>query len=383
VCAHLAPLIRRELIYDYHTLPLDLDRLLHALGHINGLVAVERGAGTGAEVHAAQTTKMVGASTALAGVAEAIRKVARSQAPVLIHGESGTGKELVARAIHDGSSRSSGPFVAVNCAALPPSLIGSELFGHEKGAFTGALMRRIGRIETAGGGTLFLDEIGDLPLEFQGHFLRFLQERTIDRVGGTTPIEVDARVLAATHVDLAKAQTEGRFREDLFYRLNVLMIELPPLRERGGDVELLAKHYLDRFSRELGRPLLGFRENALQAIRAHPWPGNVRELISSIQRAAVMAEGKWVSATDLGLDHKQAQATISRSTLQEARAELEKRLIREALDASGQTVQAAARRLGVSRMTFYRMLERYGLSTEKSAEGSVVPASPDEGADDD
>ena len=271
-CAHLAPLIRRELIYDYHTLPLDLDRLLHALGHINGLVAVERGDGAGKIARAAPTTKMVGSSPALVRVAEAIRKVARSQAPVLIHGESGTGKELAARAIHDGSSRAGAPFVAVNCAALPPSLIGSELFGHEKGAFTGALTRRIGRIETAAGGTLFLDEIGDLPLELQGHFLRFLQERTIDRIGGTTPIEIDARVLAATHVNLAKAQTEGRFREDLFYRLNVLTIELPPLRERGGDLELLAKHYLDRFSRELGRPLLGFRENALQAIRSHPWP---------------------------------------------------------------------------------------------------------------
>jgi DNA-binding NtrC family response regulator len=370
----LAPLIRRDLIYDYHTLPLDLDRLLHCLGHISGLVAVERDlAYTPAPP---LTTEMVGRSPAIRRVGKMVDKIARAPAPVLIRGESGTGKELVARALHHRSARAAGPFVPVNCAALPPSLIGSELFGHEKGAFTGALARKIGRIETADGGTLFLDEIGDLPLELQGHFLRFLQEQTIDRLGGTTPIKVDVRVVAATHVDLTRAQSEGRFREDLFYRLNVLSIELPPLRERGDDVELLAEHYLKRFGRELGRPLIGFRDGALQALRAYPWPGNVRELISCVQRAAVMAEGRWVTVADLGLGAARSEESARRPTLQEARAELEKRLIQDALQLSGQNVQAAARQLGVSRMTLYRLLDRYGLGIERDGERPARPASP-------
>ena len=306
--AQLAPLIQRELIYDYHTLPLDLDRLLVTLGHISGLVTIERSAGSQVRPLPGQGTAMVGTSPAMLAVHAAIDKIARSEASALIQGESGTGKELVARAIHERSRRARGPFVALNCAALPPSLIGSELFGHEKGAFTGAVVRKIGRIEAANGGSLFLDEIGDLPLELQGHFLRFLQERTIDRVGGTSPIEVDVRVIAATNIDLAKAQAEGRFREDLFYRVNVLTIELPPLSRRGNDIELLARYYLERFARELRRPMLGFRDSALRAMRAYAWPGNVRELISCTQRAAVMAEGRWVTIADLGLDEHRAVA---------------------------------------------------------------------------
>jgi DNA-binding NtrC family response regulator len=309
---------------------------------------------------------MVGTSPAMAAVEAAIAKIARSNASALVHGESGTGKELVARAIHERSARAGGPFIAVNCAALPPSLIGSELFGHERGAFTGALARKIGRIEAANGGSLFLDEIGDLPLEQQGHFLRFLQERTIDRLGGMAPIKVDVRVIAATNVDLAKAQAEGRFREDLFYRLNVLTIELPPLSQRGDDVELLAHYYLERFARELRRPMLGFRDTALRAMRAYPWPGNVRELISCTQRAAVMAEGRWVTAADLGLEGVEPSLE-DRPTLQKARAELEQRLVREALEQNGHSVQAAARQLGVSRMTLYRLLERYDIAVQRPA----------------
>jgi DNA-binding NtrC family response regulator len=360
----LAPLIQRELIYDYHTLPLDLDRLLFTLGHINGLVTIERSAAIQHRPQPRQGAPMVGTSPAMAAVEAAIAKIARSNASALVHGESGTGKELVARAIHERSARAGGPFVAVNCAALPPSLIGSELFGHEKGAFTGALVRKIGRIEAANGGSLFLDEIGDLPLEQQGHFLRFLQERTIDRLVGMAPIKVYVRVIAATNVDLAKAQAEGRFREDLFYRLNVLTIELPPLSQRGDDVELLAHYYLERFARELRRPMLGFRDTALRAMRAYPWPGNVRELISCTQRAAVMAEGRWVTAADLGLEGVEPWL-VDRPTLQKARAELEQRLVREALEQNGHSVQAAARQLGVSRMTLYRLLERYDSAVQR------------------
>jgi DNA-binding NtrC family response regulator len=296
----------------------------------------------------------------------AIDKIARSDASALIQGESGTGKELVAHAIHQRSARARGPFVALNCAALPPGLIGSELFGHEKGAFTGALARKIGRIEAANGGSLFLDEIADLPLELQGHLLRFLQERTIDRIGGMGPIAVDVRVIAASNVDLAKAQAEGRFREDLFYRVNVLTIELPPLSQRGDDIELLAHYYLERFARELRRPMLGFRDSALRAMRAYAWPGNVRELISCTQRAAVMAEGRWVTIADLGLDDV-LPASPDRPTLQEARFDLERRMVQEALEQAGHSVQAAARQLGVSRMTMYRLLERYDIDMQRPA----------------
>jgi DNA-binding NtrC family response regulator len=227
-------------------------------------------------------------------------------------------------------------------------------------------MRKIGRIEAANGGSLFLDEIGDLPLELQGHLLRFLQERTIDRIGGTGPITVDVRVIAATNVDLAKAQAEGRFREDLFYRVNVLTIELPPLSQRGDDIELLAQYYLERFARELRRPMLGFRDSALRAMRAYAWPGNVRELISSTQRAAVMAEGRWVTIADLGLDDMEPSLQ-DRPTLQEARCDLERRIVREALEQTGHNVQAAARQLGVSRMTLYRLLERYDIDMQRPA----------------
>jgi DNA-binding NtrC family response regulator len=362
----LAPLIQRDLIYDYHTLPLDLDRLLVTLGHINGLVSIERAAGCGFPTQAGQGTTMVGNSPAMRAVNAAIDKIARSDASALIQGESGTGKELVARAIHERSARAGGPFVALNCAALPPGLIGSELFGHEKGAFTGAVMRKIGRIEAAAGGSLFLDEIGDLPLELQGHLLRFLQERTIDRIGGTAPIRVDVRVIAASNIDLAKAQAEGRFREDLFYRVNVLTIELPPLSQRGDDIELLGRYYLERFARELRRPMLGFRDSALRAMRAYSWPGNVRELISCTQRAAVMAEGRWVTIADLGLDAV-APPGQDRPTLQEARADLEGRMVRAALEQTGHSVQAAARQLGISRMTLYRLLERHDIGMQRPA----------------
>jgi DNA-binding NtrC family response regulator len=369
----LAPLIQRDLIYDYHTLPLDLDRLLVTLGHINGLVTIERSAGSGAWPQPGQGTAMVGNSPAMRAVNAAIDKIARSDASALIQGDSGTGKELVARAIHERSARAGGPFVALNCAALPPGLIGSELFGHEKGAFTGAVVRKIGRIEAANGGSLLLDEIGDLPIELQGHLLRFLQERTIDRIGGTRPIEVDVRVIAATNIDLAKAQAEGRFREDLFYRVNVLTIELPPLSQRGDDVELLARYYLERFARELRRPMLGFRDSALRAMRAYAWPGNVRELISCTQRAAVMAEGRWVTIADLGLDGIEPSVQ-DHPTLRQARLDLERRMAREALEQTGYSVQAAARRLGVSRMTLYRLLERYEIGVQRPA---AKPAAAD------
>jgi DNA-binding NtrC family response regulator len=310
---------------------------------------------------------MVGSSLAMLRVFETIRKFAGSDAPVLVTGESGTGKELAARAVHERSAYGKGPFVPINCAALPPTLIAAELFGYEKGAFTGATQRRIGRLEAADGGTIFLDEIGDLPIEQQSHLLRFLQERTIDRIGGTHPITVKARVIVATNVDLRDAVRAKRFREDLFYRLNVLALHLPPLRERGQDIDLIATFFLRKFAGDLGRVITGFSDEAWSLIRTHRWPGNVRELISCLRRAVVMAEKPLITPQDMGVetclglhdthDHGLRPAGAPaphRRTIDEAR-------LRQALDTNGGNVTDAARSLAVSRMTVYRLLRRFDI----------------------
>jgi DNA-binding NtrC family response regulator len=304
---------------------------------------------------------MVGNSPAMQRVYDQIRKFSTANAPVLITGESGTGKELVARALHERSAYGSGPFVAINCAALPPTLIAAELFGHEKGAFTGANQRRIGRLESAHGGTIFLDEIGDLPLEQQAHLLRFLQEGTIDRVGGRHPVDVNARVICATNVDLGRAISEGRFREDLYYRLHVLSLHLPSLRARGDDVELLATFFLRKFADDHGRAVAGFSDEAWRCIREHGWPGNVRELISSVRRAIVMADTPWISARDLGLDEprlRQRQTVAAPPAA--ARPAIDEHCLRRVLAQNGGNVTAAARELSLSRMTIYRLMRRYG-----------------------
>ncbi|MEW5729513.1 MAG: sigma-54 dependent transcriptional regulator [Pseudomonadota bacterium] len=302
---------------------------------------------------------MVGDSPAMLRLYDTIRKVAGTDAPVLVTGESGTGKELAAIAIHERSPRAQGPFVPINCAALPKTLIASELFGHEKGAFTGADQRRIGRIQAADRGTLFLDEIGDLPMDLQAHLLRFLQENTIDRVGGHHPIKVDVRVIAATNVPLRKAVADGRFREDLFFRLNVLTLEMPPLRDRGADVDRLAAHFVAKFASEGGKLIHGLAPDALALVRRHGWPGNVRELIATMRRAVVMADGPWVRPEDLGLPED--ARTGAATSLEAARRETEEALIRQALAAHRQNIKRTAEHLGVSRVTLYRMLERYGI----------------------
>src|SRR5438105_2350097 len=245
---------------------------------------------------------MVGNSPVMLEVFDQIRKFAACDLPVLITGESGTGKELVARAIHHHSARAAGPFVALNCAAVPATLITSELFSYEKGAFTGAVSRKHGHVEHAQGGTLFLDEIGDMPIDLQGLLLRFLQEGEILRVGGRRPIKIDVRVVAATNVRLREAIAAGKLREDLYYRLNVLTIELPPLRERAGDVEVLATYFLRQFARELQREMQGFTPQAMAMMLAHRWPGNVRELIATIRRAVVLANGPLIDVCDLRLE---------------------------------------------------------------------------------
>ncbi len=305
---------------------------------------------------------MVGAGAAMQKIFVKIRKFATSNAPALLTGESGTGKELVARAIHERSACRAGPFVPINCAALPDSLIAAELFGCEKGAFTGATQRRIGLLESAEGGTVFLDEIGDLPIEQQAHFLRFLQEGTLYRVGGTRAIEVRARVIVATNVDLRQAIERGRFREDLFYRLNVLSLHLPPLRERGSDLDLLAMFFLRKFAAEHGRSVIGFDDEAWQLIRTHRWPGNVRELIACIRRAVVMADAAQITARDLGLDEAARRPEQAPPPPEKRRRAVEAPELRNLLERHGRNVTAVAEALGISRMTVYRMMRRFGIS---------------------
>lgn len=317
---------------------------------------------------------LIGESLVMRHLKAVLGKIARSDAPVLITGESGTGKELAALSIHRQSRHAKGPFIPVNCAALPPHLAASELFGYEKGAFTGADQRRIGRIQAAEGGSLFLDEIGDLPLDLQAHLLRFLQESTVDPVGGRRPVKVDVRVIAATNVPLRRAVAKGRFREDLFYRLNVLTVEMPPLRERGDDVERLCRAFLARLSREMGKPVHGLMDDALALIRGHDWPGNVRELLAALRRAVVMADGNRIRAADLGLTGRETADAAEAKSLERARRETDESMIRRALAASGQNITRAARTLGVSRVTLYRLIEKYDLPLGAAARGPGMGA---------
>ena len=308
---------------------------------------------------------LMGTSAQMQEVFRMIRRVGPSDVPVLIIGASGTGKELIARAIHRQSARSGGAFVAINCGAIPETLLESELFGYEKGAFTGAVQQRKGRIESARGGTLFLDEIGDIPLGLQVKLLRFLQDHEIQRLGGKETIAVDARILAATNADLQKAINEGRFREDLYYRLCVVTIAVPALNERGSDIVLLARNFLTKFAEEQKKPLKGFTPQAMQALTAYNWPGNVRELENRIKRAVVMAEGRYVTPMNLELKEPSSSEGDA-STLRASRESRERDLVRIAMEKAEGNVSRAAVDLGISRPTLYQLLERYGLKKTKS-----------------
>jgi two-component system NtrC family response regulator len=308
--------------------------------------------------------EILGTSGAIQEVFAAIRKVATADVPVLIMGESGTGKELVARGIHHRSRVSGGPFVPINCAAIPESLLESELFGHEKGAFTGAHVQRIGRIQMASGGTLFLDEIGELSAPLQVKLLRYLQDQKIARVGGREDIVVNARVIAATHVDLKAAMRDRRFREDLFYRLGVLIIHIPPLRDREEDVLVIARALLQKYAAEFGRKIVGFERSALEALRTHGWPGNVRELENRIKRAVIMAEGRQIAAADLQLDSP--LDTYNGKPLREACQALEREIIKKALAKTAGNITRAATELGISRPTLYDLIGKHAISTSSS-----------------
>jgi len=307
--------------------------------------------------------ELLGASPQIQQVFSTIEKVAITEAPVLIYGESGTGKELVAKALHGRSQRKAGPFVAINCAAIPETLLESELFGYEKGAFTGAHIQKKGRIELANNGTLFLDEIGDLPLALQVKLLRFLQEHSIERIGGRKEIIVDIRVIAATNRDLDLAIREGRFREDLYYRLGVIKIQIPPLRHREGDIELLAMNFLHKYSAEHKKKILGITQKGLSALKNHDWPGNVRELENRIRRAVIMAQGRKISHEDLELE---TSPKLGRMTLREAREKTDRELVLQVLKENNFNLTKSALSLGISRPNLYELMGKLGIRKEES-----------------
>jgi two-component system, NtrC family, response regulator len=305
--------------------------------------------------------QMLGASPQMAKVFAHIKKVSATDAPVLLLGESGTGKEVAALAIHQRSSRKDKPFVAINCAGIPENLLESELFGHEKGAFTGAHMQRIGLIETAAQGTLVLDEIGELPPPVQVKLLRFLQEQRFQRVGGRQEIQIDTRVIAATNADLQQLIAEGKFREDLYFRLAVIVIQLPPLRERGDDIILLADEFLRQSTAQNNKKKMSFAPDAVRALYRHSWTGNVRELQNRVKRAVIMAEGKKISAEDLEL---KGVGLGSHSTLREAREAIEREIVGHALKRHRGKIASAATELGISRPTLYELMEKLGIARE-------------------
>lgn len=292
-------------------------------------------------------------------ICRTIEKVANSNATVLLLGESGTGKEVLARGLHEASPRKNERFVAINCAAIPENLLESELFGYEKGAFTGAAKTTLGKIETAHGGTLMLDEIGDLPLALQAKLLRFLQERVIERLGGRHEIPVDVRIVCATHQDLKSHIKEGRFREDLFYRLAEIVIDIPPLRSRDGDAALLAHAFVHRFANDHKRGGMTLTEDAVRAIEAHNWPGNVRELENAVKRAVIMADGHQITREDIGLDHLEGTANFI--DLRLVREEAERRAVATAVSRADGNMVRASEILGISRPTLYDLMHRLGL----------------------
>ncbi|WP_119716859.1 sigma-54 dependent transcriptional regulator [Cognatilysobacter tabacisoli] len=346
----------RDYCYDYVTLPCPEAVIDTVIGHAHGMARLA--CHDGADAAEVRLEGIIGDCAAMRELSRVLRKAAMTEAPVFIAGETGTGKELAAMAVHRHSRRHDQPFVAINCGAIPANLLQSELFGYERGAFTGAQARKIGRIEMAHGGTLFLDEIGDLPMESQAALLRFLQQGTFERLGGHESIRVDVRIISATHHDLDDAIAQGRFRADLFHRLCVLRLRQPPLRERGADIDRLADHALQRYSQEGQRPIKGFAPCARHAMHTYAWPGNVRELINRVRQAVVMAEGRLLTAADLHIDEAGSTAP---PTLEEARDAATREAIERALQRNRHRLVDAARELAVSRVTLYRLMVRHGM----------------------
>ena len=351
----------RKGAYDYVTKPLDLERVQILLRRAVRTARVEEeNAKLRQELDRSYgLDKILGTSTVMQEVLDKVRQVADSRVNVLVEGESGTGKEMVARAIHGLSARRQGPFVAVHCAALSPQLLESELFGHEKGAFTGAVDRRIGRLEQAQGGTLFLDEIGEIDAATQVKLLRALGERTIERVGGNKTIEVDIRLVAATHRNLEEMVREGKFREDLYFRIRVVQIALPPLRERPEDIPLLAEHFRQEYARENAKENVRISAQAMLALQGYRWPGNVRELRTAIEHGVVLARGREIEPKDLPSSVRAGETSIHESNGRGGGIrleDLEKQAIQQAMRRTGDNVTEAAKLLGISRRTLHRKL---------------------------
>ncbi len=349
--------------YDFYQKPVDIDKLgliVERAYRLHGIEAENRRLAEKAGEDKTVLGRMITAAPEMMKVARTIERVANADVSVMLLGASGTGKELLARGVHESSGRREGAFVAINCAAIPENLLESELFGHEKGAFTGAVKTTEGKIELADGGTLFLDEVGDIPLPLQVKLLRFLQERTIERIGGRKPIAVDTRIVCATHQNLEAMIGAGTFREDLFYRLAEIVVKIPTLSERPGDAVLLAKHFLARFAREMNPKVKGFAPDALAAIDGWSWPGNVRELENRVKRAVIMAESKLVGAEDLDLEGREEEAGDVLN-LKAAREQADRRMIRQALARTEGNISNTAKLLGISRPTLYDLLKQYDM----------------------
>ncbi|MDT0593484.1 PEP-CTERM-box response regulator transcription factor [Glaciecola petra] len=350
--------------YDFYQKPIDSDIInlliqralnLATLEHENRLLSTTR----------VSMGRIVGNSDAIVGASRKAEKIAQTDISTLLLGESGTGKEVFARSIHEHSQRKDKAFVAINCASIPENLLESELFGYEKGAFTGANKTTLGKIETAQGGTLFLDEIGDMPIGLQAKMLRFLQERVIERVGGRSEIPVDVRVVCATHRDLNTMVKDETFREDLYYRVGEINILIPPLRDRDDDVVLLAKTFLDIYKEEYSSKIKGFSQDAINAMLNHRWPGNIRELQNKLKSAVVLAEGSYIEADDLGLMNTSPQQDAPIFNLREVRENAESKAIRKAYHQAEQNMSKAAEMLGITRPTLYSLIDKYHMEDLK------------------
>ncbi len=361
-----------SLFCNFLASPLDPREFRYAVGQAYAMASIICCGGKSEHcIETGEDHEILGKSEAMQRLRTRISRISTSDAPVMIGGESGTGKELAARNIHSQSQHGNAPFIAVNMATIPENLAQTELFGHEKGAFTGAEKKRIGYIESANGGTLFLDEIGDMPLQLQGNLLRFLQEGIVTRVGGTEVIPVDVRVISATHVNLEEAVSAGRFREDLYYRLNVLHLDMPPLRDRGGDIAYLAERFFMQFCSTSRCCAKGLSQRAIAVMKEHDWPGNVREMINRIQRAVVMCTDQLIHPDDLGLERRGSSRRIE--TLSDARGKVEKRLIQTALIDTEYNLSETSRLLGVSRVTLYKLIDKYQVDNLPQGAGSSKP----------
>jgi two-component system NtrC family response regulator len=350
--------------YDFHQKPFDPEMLGLVIERAFYLHALQRDNRRMLQAQAdSPMSGIISRDPGMLKLCRSVEKVAPSSATVMLLGDSGTGKELLARALHQLSPRQDKRFIAINCAAIPENLLESELFGYEKGAFTGAAKQTLGKIEIASGGTFFLDEVGDLPMSLQAKLLRFLQERVVERIGGREEIPVDVRIVCATHQKLKDLVAENRFREDLYYRLSEIVITIPPLRERVGDAALLAHHFKNKFSANEGRTSLNFSQEAMDLIENHPWPGNVREMENCIKRAVIMADGPQISVEDLGLS---ASARIEEHmNLRQVRDEAEYKALVKALARVDGNIVKAAELLGISRPTLYDLMNRHGIKSNK------------------